>query len=124
MKLSDINTVGEVGNSDTIILVGIDGSTNRIPFKNVVEAVYENDTFRNNLITTLIRDDFFQNTAKATIIAVLEELGEMPENTTAAFLNSLTAAQTAGSDNPDVDSLIQEQTVVIGPKVSLVIEPE
>lgn len=124
MKLSDINTVGQVGNSDTIILVGIDGSTNRIPFKNVVEAVYENDTFRNNLITTLIRDDFFQNTAKATIIAVLEELGEMPENTTAAFLNSLTAAQTAGSDNPDVDSLIQEQTVVIGPKVSLVIEPE
>ena len=124
MKLSDINTVGEVGNSDTIILVGVDGSTNRIPFKNVVEAVYENDTFRNNLIDTLIRDDFFQNTAKATIIAVLEELGEMPENTTAAFLNSLTAAQTAGSDNPDVDSLIQEQTVVIGPKVSLVIEPE
>ena len=124
MKLSDINTVGQVGNSDTIILVGIDGSTNRIPFKNVVEAVYENDTFRNNLIETLIRDDFFQNTAKATIIAVLEELGEMPENTTAAFLNSLTAAQTAGSDNPDVDSLIQEQTVVIGPKVSLVIEPE
>jgi len=122
MKLSDINTVGEVAQADTLLLIGIDGSTNRIPFNNVVSAVYEDDNFRNNLINTLVKDDFFQNTAKATILAILEELGEMPENTTAAFLASLTAAQTAGSASPDVSGLFEEQTITVGPKVSLVVE--
>ena len=126
MKISDINVSPDIATSDTLLVIDSLGNANRIPFGNLVSAVYGNDSFRNNLVEALVGSDYFQDMAKATVISLLEQLGELPENATAAFLDSLSRAQTAGEASlggeVDVLGVLSEQTVTIGPNVTLSVE--
>jgi hypothetical protein len=122
MKISDINVSAEVATSDTLLTIDIEGNASRIPFGNLIEAVWTSDSFRNGLVEALVGSDYFQTTAKATVIATLETLGELPENSTAAFLDFLQKSQTAGDEVPDVAGVLAEQTVTVGPNVTLAVE--
>lgn len=122
MKLSDINVTGEVRTSDTLLIMDSAGNANRIPFGNLTQAIINSDALQKGLLERLLSSEYFKTTAKATIIASLEALGELPENSTAAFLDFLSRAQTAGDGVPDVQGVLSEQTVTIGPNVTLVVE--
>ena len=122
MKLSEINVTGDVQTSDTLLILDAEGNANRIPFGNLTQAIINSDALQNGLLEGLLSSEYFQTTAKATIIANLETLGELPENSTAAFLDFLSRAQTAGDSAPDVQGVLTEQTVTVGPNVTLVVE--
>jgi hypothetical protein len=84
----------------------------------LVRRVYDDDTFRNNLVESLTDTDYFHNATKSMVIALLEELGSMPEGATQAFINFLTAAADADNSGP----LIPTSDVTIGPNVTIIID--
>jgi hypothetical protein len=124
MKLSELNVIPEIQASDTLLVIDVTGNASRVPFGNLTQAIINSEALRNGLVESLVTSDYFNNMSKATVIANLESLGELPENSTAAFLDFLTRAQTAGDGIPDVQGVLSEQTVTVGPNVTLVVEGE
>jgi len=118
MKLSNLSVKNETSSvDDTILVLTASGDAHRITMGNVIDAVYSSDTFRNSLIESLVGSDYFQNQSKAAVIAVLEQLNEIPAGATQSFLQFISAAQ-----NGDQEAVAPSSTLVVGPNLTLVVE--
>lgn len=117
MKISNLSVKSESSSSDTLLVLTASGEAHRITMGQLISAVYSDDTFRNNLIEQLVDSQHFQDTAKTTIIALLEQLREIPSGSTEAFMNFIRGAQ-----NGDTQAVAPSGTMLVGPNLTLSIE--